>query len=272
MIGGLPGWPEGLTPWLPDAIASAGAGLGEVAARFGMDPIVMLLRSTAALALGTLGGRESTVTAGEVRVRMILEELTVGEDPQGVMGRLGEVRMVARDVVWAATRLRRVTLSGRNVYVRPDVASATVIAAPVLIDVDVAAEDLPSFHPRWRLAIDPEGLATLDSVRSARLRVEVEPRQSDDGLTVIARAVRLGSRRIPLPAWQRFRRPVPTDRLPAGLRLVGVRTAAGVVRLSAVLDEWAAPVTASTLADLAAALTAGVTDVELPVQADRPSR
>ncbi len=253
----LPGWPEGYVPRLPI--------VSDVTAALGIDPLVMLLRSTAALALSTLGGRESTLVAGAVRVRLTLEELTVGADPQGALGRLGEVRMVARDVMWAATRLQRVTLSGRNVHVRPDLLSAAVVAAPVLIDIDVAAADLPQIHPRLRLAIDADGLATVHPARSSRLAVELEPRYADDGLTVAARALRIGARRIPLPAWAPLRRLVPIDRLPPGVRLVGVETADGVVRVSAELDRWSAPVTATTLAELAARLTSGATEVDLPL-------
>lgn len=251
----LPGWPEGFPGRVPI--------VSDVTAALGIDPLVMLLRSTALVALSTLRGRESTVTAGAVRIRGILEELTVGQDPQGVLGRLGEVRIVARDVRWAATRLRRVTLSGRNVHVRPAAISATVVAGPVLIDVDVAAEDLPPIHPRLRLAIDADGQATVHPVGTTRIGVEVAPQHGADGVTVTARALRLGARRIPLPSWGLLRRRIPTDALPSGARLVGVGTADGVVRISAMLDEWRAPVTAGTLTDLAARLTAGATEVEL---------
>ncbi|MDN5859844.1 MAG: hypothetical protein L0H84_14600 [Pseudonocardia sp.] len=252
----LPGWQEGYLPRLPI--------VGDVTAALGIDPLVVLLRSTAALALSTLGGRESTLTAGAVRVRLILEELTVGADPEGAVGRLGEVRMVARDVVWAATRLRRVTLSGRNVHVRPELlAAAVVVAAPVLIDLDVAAEDLPSIHRRLRLAIDADGLATVHPAGLDRLRLELEPHLAGDGVTIVGRALRIGSRRIRLPAWARLRRDVATDRLPAGVRLVGVATGPGVVRISVEVRDWSAPVTAATLTELAARLASGATDVEL---------
>lgn len=260
-----PGWPEGFPVAFPDGLSVRVPIVSDVTAALGLDPLVVLLRSTAALALTVLRDRESTVTAGAVRVRGILEELTVGPDPQGVLGRLGEVRMVARDVVWAATRLRRVTLSGRNVRVRPELVSASVVMAPVLIDVDVAAEELPPVHPRLRLAVDADGLATLRPARGGRLAVELEPRHGDGGLTVTARALRIGSRRVRMPAWASLIRRIPTDGLPPGVRLVGVGTAAGVVRISAELAEWSAPITAATLVDLAARLAGGATEVELPV-------
>jgi hypothetical protein len=254
----LPGWPDGFPGRVPI--------VSDVTAALGIDPFVMLLRSTAVVALATLRGRESTVTAGDVRIRGILEELTVEPDPRGVLGRLGQVRMVARDVTWAATRLRRVTLSGRNVHVRRAAISATVVAAPVLIDVEVAAEDLPPIRPRLRLAIDADGLATVHPAGAARIGLDVTPHHAADGPAVPARALRLGARRIPLPAWGLLHRRIPTDRLPAGAHLIGVRTADGVVRISAVLDEWRASVTAGTLVDLAARLTAGSTEVELPLE------
>ncbi|MGI5129585.1 hypothetical protein ACQEVB_22450 [Pseudonocardia sp. CA-107938] len=259
MIGRWPlrGWPDGFPGRVPI--------VSDVTAALGIDPLVVLLRSTAAIAVATLRGRESTVTAGAVRVRGVLEELTVGQDPRGVLGRLGEVRMVARDVVWSATRLRRVTLSGRNVHVRPAAISATVVAAPVLIDVDVAPEDLPPIHPRLRLVIDADGRATLHPTATARIGLEVAPEHAETGLTVVARALQLGSRRVRLPAWGMLRRQIPTDALPAGVRLVGVETADGVVRVSAELERWTAPITAATLTDLAARLTAGATEVALPV-------
>src|SRR4051794_27641081 len=72
----LPGWPDGFPGRVPI--------VSDVTAALGIDPLVMLLRSTALVAMSTLRDRESTVTAGAVRIRGILEELTVGQDPQGV--------------------------------------------------------------------------------------------------------------------------------------------------------------------------------------------
>ncbi|SHK63804.1 hypothetical protein SAMN05443637_109113 [Pseudonocardia thermophila] len=251
----LPGWPEEFSGRLP--IAS------DVSAALGIDPLAVLLRSTAAMALTTLRGRESTVTAGSLRVRGVLEELTVGPDRRGELGRLGEVRLAARDVTSPGVpRLRRVVLSARDARLRPALPVVELVATPVLVEVEIDPADLP-MRRRMRLAVDPAGIATLHLGRIDRVRLEVVLRRTARTVTVGARALRVFALRIPLPG-RVMRRRIAIDRLPQGVRLTGVRTGVGVVRVSAVLDRWSTPITASALGDVAAALAAGATELVLP--------
>lgn len=189
-----------------------------------------------------LVGRSFTVRTNAGDLRLTLTGLDARLDPLALsVGQLDDVRIVAENLRFRDHRIARATVLARNVHVRP----ATVpelVAAPVELTITLDAETVTDLLRRrvpWLAAeVDAHATAGLRWQRRPDLGwVEVDV--DADGMTLWCRprAVHVRGRRWPVPA-RTPAYPVRLRSLPPQLRLTGVETEPGVVRLHGVLSTW----------------------------------
>jgi hypothetical protein len=220
------------TAWTtPGALLRAGTALTPVGA------LEALLRAAGR----RLTGRRFTVPGSRGELSAVLDALSLDPDPVGLaLGQLDDLRLVASAVRWRDLEFHRLVLVCRNVHVRP-LPAAVAVAAPVTVELAVAPEvlrrRLATARPALDLGVGPDrGLLRWSRHPSwGALAVSVDVTGS--ALVVRPRALRLGGRRIPLPAWAPARR-IALPALPRGLRLREVVVGADEVVLHLAADEW----------------------------------
>ncbi|BBY89155.1 LmeA family phospholipid-binding protein [Mycolicibacterium tokaiense] len=178
-------------------------------------------------------GSPVTMTVSEVGSRLDVRRLSVGQ--------LDDVRVVARDITWQASRFDRASAVLHNVHVRPGT-SPMLVAAPVELTLDVpteALDDLVStMVPLLAGTVGDDGVARLRFARRPGLgQMEIDAELDGSAVALRARSVTIGRRRWPLPAsTPAYRMALPE--LPHGVRLTGVHFEPGLMRLSGLLQQW----------------------------------
>jgi hypothetical protein len=169
---------------------------------------------------------------------------------------LQEVDVVVHDVCWDGGRIDRLTIQAQNVNLEGGVVSS-VVAGPIDLagEVDQATVDelLARYEAPVQVILDGTDRATVH--QGGRLTATVSAELDGDEVTFPIHEVRWAG--IPLPFVHRFlttrRATVPP--LPRGVRLTGVTSAPGVLRGTAVLDEFREPLVVESV--LRAASTVG---------------
>jgi hypothetical protein len=236
-------WKRNLTDVL-SLTSAAAASLGLPAAGLlAGDPFTVIVDTARNWLIGkqrtfTLDGRELTLT---------LEDLSVeGSDLARAVGQYGQLRALARDVDWGEYRFERVEVQARNVHLRPG-AKPVLVAAPVRFEAFLSAQAatrwLAAVSSRLELAMH-EGVPQVGLAGAPWLRLEVEPGAGGKSIRVVARALHLLDRRLPLrvPAFH-----VPLPELPFDVLLTSMEPAPGGFVMHGVLPEWQRPLARADL-------------------------
>jgi hypothetical protein len=176
---------------------------------------------------------ELTLTVTELDSRFDVRALSAG--------RLGDVRLAARDLQWAGHRFDHATAVLHGVRLLPSV-PPVLSAAPVELTLDVPTAALDGLFtvaaPRLAGEIGPDGVARLRMAGRPGLgHLEVDAQLDGATLWVRPRGVSLRQTRWPLPRLTpAYRVELPT--LPHGLQLTALEFAPGLVRLTGTLPQW----------------------------------
>lgn len=203
-------------------------------------------------------GRRLTVRTADGDLTLTVTELMSRPGLRSIAaGRLGDVRLTARDVRWQGHHVDRATAVLRDVRLRTTM-PPVLVAEPVEVTVDVPAPALTGLFrwaaPRWSGRVDDDGIATVGFARGATAgRVEVETMLEGTTLWLLPRAV-VRRRRWSLPA-RTPGYPIQLPELPGGTTISAVEVLPGTVRISGVLPRWQADVPRTRLDDLVAQLS-----------------
>jgi hypothetical protein len=254
-------WFKGWVPWT-ELAALAAAGRALIPAVPATPAAV--LRS----ASEQLVGRRLTMTTGGTDVELTLAELDYRADSlQLAIGKLGDVRVVAEDITWPETHLKRVTVVAREVRVR-SFPAPSVLPASVAVEIVVTGEVMRSLSTKLRPEISAEpaesGLVAIRWARHPRWgHAEFEPGVAGSDVLLRPRALRVAGLRIPLPARLKPVLLPPLD-LPQGLRLTGIGVHGDELVLHAVAEEWPERLSRIPLPDLLAWLTTAALTRTIP--------
>ena len=181
-----------------------------------------------------------------------LGALRPGLDLEG----LEEVVITVHDVRWDGGRIDRLTVQASNVHLEGGVV-AKIVAGPVGLAGEVDQATLDEWMERQdaplRVVLDGPDRATVH--RGGRLSAMVVGEL--DGEEVRFRAHRVRWAGVPLPFVHRFlaERRATVPPLPRGLRLTGLTSTPGVLRATAVVDDFREPLVVESV--LRAASTVG---------------
>ncbi len=184
-------------------------------------------------------GKNRTFRVRGRDLTMVLDDISVhGTDLARSMGQYGEIRIAARDIEWQGGQFGQVEIRARNVHLRPG-ASPALVAAPVLWEMNIPASFASSWlarvEPRFDLAIDAGGPHIGLAGRARRARMEVKAAAEGRSILLRPRALRLGSRRVPLrlPAYH-----VSLASLPGNVAVTSVETHAEGIVIRGSVSEW----------------------------------
>jgi hypothetical protein len=254
-------WFEGWVPWGDLAgLASAGRAL--------LPSVPTTPAAVLRSASEQLVGRRLTMKTGDADVHLTLTALDYQTDSLRLAtGKLGDVRIVAEDITWPETPLKRVTVVASDVRVR-SIPTPAVIPASVAIEIVVDGEVVRSLITKLRPGITVEpGEGGLVAIRSARHprwgHAELAPEVDGPDLLLRPRALRVAGLRIPLP---RRLKPVavPPPVLPEGLRLAEVEVRDGELVLHVLAEEWPEQLSRIPLTDLLSWLTTAALTLTIP--------
>jgi hypothetical protein len=254
-------WFESWAPWTELAgLAAAGRALVPAVPT---TPAAVLRSASERLV-----GRRLTVKTGGADVELTLTELDYRADSLRLAtGKLGDVRIVAEDVTWPETPLKRVTVVAGDVRVRslpaPSVTPATV-AIEIIVDGDVVRSLITKLRPGIIAEPGEAGLVAIRWGRHPRWgHAEFEPEVDGTDLFLRPRALRVAGFRIPLP---RTLKPValPPPDLPRGLRLTAVEVRGGELALHVLAEEWPERLSRIPPADLLGWLTTAALTLTIP--------
>jgi hypothetical protein len=246
--------------WMPAGLAAAGRAL------------LPSVPTTPAAVLRSVSeqlvGRRLTAKVGETDVELTVVELDYRTDTLRLAtGKLGDVRIVAEDITWPETPVKRVTVVARDVRLR-SLPTPAAIPASVEIEIVVSGDVVRALISGLRPGIVAEpGEGGMVAIRSARHPrwgyAELEPRIEDASISLRPRALRVGKLRIPLP--QRLKPIVlPPPELPPGLSLTEIETRDDEVVLRTVAEEWPERLSRIPLPDLLSWLTTAALTMTIP--------
>ena len=205
-----------------------------------------------------LTGKNRTFRVKGRDLTLVLDDISVdGTDLARSMGQYGEVSIAARDIEWEGGRLERMEIRARNVHLQPG-ASPALVAAPVLWEVNIrasfASSWLATVEPRFDLAIGAGSAHIGLAGRAPWARVEVEASGEGRSILLRPRALRLGSRRLPLrlPAYH-----VSLAALPSDVVLTSVEPNSASVVVRGFLSEWRRSLSQGDVERFVAVLGAG---------------
>jgi hypothetical protein len=205
-------------------------------------------------------GKNRTFLVKGHDLTMVLDDISVeGTDLARSMGQYGEVRIAGRDIEWESGRLDQVEIRARNVHLWPG-ASPTLVAAPVLWEVDIpasfASSWLATVEPRFDLAIGVSSPHIGLAGRAAPwARLEVEAAGEGRSILLRPRALRVGSRRLPLrlPAYHVSL----AASLPSDVVLTSVEPHSAGVVMRGFVSEWRRSLSQGDVERFVAALRTG---------------
>lgn len=211
-----------------------------------------------------LVGRRITVGTGPDATSLTLAELDGDFDTVGLaVGQLDHVHLVADQVLWRGTPLRRVVLDCAEVRVR-STPMPTVLTGSIAVEVVVAADVV-----RTRIAeLRPDVVVDIGEDRVIRIRwakyarwghVEVTAKLVDGTIVLTPKLLVVGGARTTLV---RRKAPLVLDvpDLPRNVRLSEVAIGPGELILRGTVDKWRASVPPTQVPELLRTLaTAGAT-------------
>ena len=233
-------------PWVDDwkrnlgevlslsSAAAASLGLPQPGLLVG-DPFAVIVDA----ARNWLIGKKRTFTFAGRDLTLVLEDLSVeGSDLAKAVGQYGQVRVLARDVVWNGYQLERLEIRARNVHLRPGT-KPVLVCAPVLVEAFVSA----AAASRWLVVVSSRlelamhaGVPQVGMIGAPWARLEVEAGADGKSIRVVPRALHLLDRRLsllPVPAFH-----VPLPELPLDIMLTSVEPAPGGFVICGLLPEW----------------------------------
>jgi hypothetical protein len=166
------------------------------------------IQSIAAAARLGLIGRRVTLRFGPTEVRLELTGIVVQPDPIGAaFGQFDDVRLSAKEVVWAGGRLNQIAVVARNAHLRPG-ATLTLVAAPVEIETIIDQPDLDGWLAPWsdRLSVrlgDDMTVRVSLAGRPGLGYLEVEPGVEGDVVRLSPRRYVGFGRQVGLTRWTR---------------------------------------------------------------------
>src|SRR6516165_3669104 len=217
-------WKRNLSEVLSlSSAAAASLGLPQPGMLVG-DPFAVIVDA----ARNWLIGKKRTFTFAGRDLTLVLEDLSVeGSDLAKAVGQYGQVRILARDVVWDGYQLERLEIQARNVHLRPST-KPVLVAAPIRFEAFVSA----AAASRWLAAVSPRlelathaGIPQVGMVGAPWARLEVEAGAEGKSIRVVPRAVHVLDRRLSLPGVPAFHVPLPE--LPFDVALTSVAPAPG---------------------------------------------
>ncbi len=204
-------------------------------------------------------GRTLSVQLDDGEITLTVTEFDSSLDVLGLsVGQLGDVRIVATQIVWENIEFDRAVANLHNVHLRPG-APPVLVAAPVDLSLElptsIVKELMRWAMPRFTGEIDEDGIARLFWARQPTLgNLEVDARLDGSTVWLKPRRFALLGRRLPLPA-RAPAYPVRLPKLPHGLQLTGVTFGSGSLRLSGTVPQWRMDVPRARLEDIIAQLS-----------------
>lgn len=228
-------WKRNLSEVLSlSSAAAASLGLPQPGLLVG-DPFAVIVDA----ARNWLIGKKRTFTFAGGDLTLVLEDLSVeGSDLAKAVGQYGQVRVLARDVVWDGYQLERLEIRARNVHLRPGT-KPVLVSAPVRVEAFVSA----AAASRWLVVVSSRlelamraGVPQVGMIGAPWARLEVEAGADGKSIRVVPRALHLLDRRLsllPVPAFH-----VPLPELPFDIMLTSVEPAPGGFVIRGLLPEW----------------------------------
>jgi hypothetical protein len=197
-----------------------------------------------------LNGNDLTLTVTEFDFRLEMRGLALGQ--------MGDVLVVAQDVVWREYRFTQAMAVASNVHFRPG-ATSEVVAAPVelslMLPADVLKELVAQASPQFIAEIGNDGVVRLRWARRPNWgHLEVDIRIVGTALWLQPQALVVSGRRMGLPTRLPIY-PIELPDLPKGLLITKVDVRPGAVLLYGLLPEWHIDLPLSRLEDIVAQLT-----------------
>jgi hypothetical protein len=204
-------------------------------------------------------GRDLTVHLNGNDLTLAVTEFDFRLDMRGLaLGQMGDVLVVAQDVVWREYRFTQAMAVASNVHFRPG-ATSEVVAAPVelslMLPADVLKELVAQASPQFIAEIGNDGVVRLRWARRPNWgHLEVDIRIVGTALWLQPQALVVGGRRMGLPTKLPIY-PIELPDLPKGLLITKVDVRPGAVLLYGLLPEWHIDLPLSRLEDIVAQLT-----------------
>ncbi|MEC3977363.1 LmeA family phospholipid-binding protein [Amycolatopsis sp. H20-H5] len=254
-------WFDGWVPW-PELSGLAAAG------RALLPGVPTSPAAALRMVTERLIGRRITAKVGEHDVAFTLTELDYRADSLRLAtGKVGDVRIVAEDIDWPDTPLRRITVLARDVRLK-SLPSPSATPASVGIDIavagDVLRERMAEARPDLVVTAGEDGLIWVRWARRAHWgHLTLEPRVDHSAIVLLPRTLHVRGRRFRAPARLK---PIllPLPELPPGLRLTGVEPRADELLLHTVADEWPERLSRIPLTDLLSWATTAALTLTLP--------
>ena len=183
------------------------------------------------------------------------------------LGKLGDVRIVAEDITWPDTPVKRITVVARDVRLR-SLPTPSAIPASVEIEIVVTGDVVRALITELRPGIVAEpGAAGTVNIRWARRPrwgyAQFEPSVDGSAVLLHPRALGVAGLRITLP---RRLRPLglPAPDLPSGLRLTEIYARDDELVLRTLAEEWPERLSRIPLPDLVSWLTTAALTMTIP--------
>ena len=247
-------WKRNLSEVLSlSSAAAASLGLPQPGMLVG-DPFAVIVDA----ARNWLIGKKRTFTFAGRDLTLVLEDLSVeGSDLAKAVGQYGQVRILARDVVWDGYQLERLEIQARNVHLRPP-QKPVLVAAPVRFEAFVSA----AAASRWLVVVSSRlelamhaGVPQVGMIGAPWARLEVEAGADGKSIRIVPRALHLLDRRLsllPVPAFH-----VPLPELPFDIMLTSVEPAPGGFVIRGLLPEWQRQLSRADIERLLTTMRAG---------------
>ncbi|MFD8493671.1 LmeA family phospholipid-binding protein [Amycolatopsis sp. NPDC059657] len=255
-------WFDGLVPWNELAgLAAVGRSL--------LPQVPTSPASALRMASERLLGRRISTKVGDNDVDLTLTALDYQADSLRLAtGRLGDVRIVAEDITWPDTPVKRLTVIAGDVRFRslptPTVKPASV-EIHILVESHVLRERVAELKPGVQAEPGDDGLLEIRWAKHPRWGyAELEPTVGEEAILLRPRALHVfGLTFHKLP--RRFK-PItlPLPDLPPGIRLAGIETRNGDLMLHTVADQWPERLSKIPLPELVGWMTTAALTLTLP--------
>ncbi len=270
-------WFDGWSPW-PELAGLAAAG------RSLLPNVPVTPAALARTVTEQLVGRRLTAKVGGREVGLTLAELDYPADSLRLAtGRLGDVRIVAKDVDWpepdaedaqagdggaaGSIPLRRVTVLAEDVRLRSlptPAAKPARVQLAIAVSADVLRDRVAKAHPGIVATPADGGLLEIHWAKRPHWgHLTLRPQVADDGVVLVPQTLHIGQRQLKPP--RRFQPIVlPLPELPPGLKLTKVEPRHDELVLHTVAEEWPERLSRIPLPDLLSWLTTAAMTLTLP--------
>lgn len=255
-------WFDGLVPWNELAgLAAVGRSL--------LPQVPTSPASALRIASERLLGRRISTKVGDHDVDLTLTALDYQADSLRLAtGRLGDVRIVAEDITWPDTPVKRLTVVAGDVRFRslptPTIKPASV-EIHILIEAHALRERVAVLKPGVHAEPGDDGLLEIRWAKHPGWgHLQLEPTVGEDAILLQPRTLHvlgLTARKVP----RRFKPIVlPLPDLPPGIRLTGIETRNGDLLLHTVADQWPERLSKIPVPELIGWMTTAALTLTLP--------